>query len=100
MRLLAVPNRFFGGNVSVTGLLTGEDLAAALESDRNGLRMPTAYLLPDVVFNADGLTLDGFDVARISEVSGTDVRVVPSDAAGLLRGLVEVAGDLPSHHEK
>ena len=100
MRLLVVPNRFFGGNVSVTGLLTGEDLAAALESDRNGLHMPTAYLLPDVVFNADGLTLDGFDVARISEVSGTDVRVVPSDAAGLLRGLVEVAGDLPSHHEK
>lgn len=100
IRLLVVPNRFFGGNVSVTGLLTGEDLVSAFECDRNGLRTPTAYLLPDVVFNAEGLTLDGFDLERIREDSGTDVRVVPSDAAGLLRGLVEAAGDPPSHPEK
>lgn len=100
IRLLVVPNRFFGGNVSVTGLLTGEDLVSAFECDRTALRMPTAYLLPDVVFNAEGLTLDGFDLERVREDGGADVRVVPSDAAGLLRGLVEAAGDPPSHPEK
>lgn len=96
VRLLAVPNRFFGGNVTVTGLLTGIDLAEAMVSDRERLERPTAYVMPDVVFNADGLTLDDWDLDRIRAASGCDVRVVSSDAAGLLAGLKDVADNPPA----
>lgn len=96
VRLLAVPNRFFGGNVSVTGLLTGEDLSAAIASDAARLGRPTAYLVPDVVLNADGVTLDDWNVDRIVAESGADLRLVSSDAAGLLAGLTGVAALPPS----
>ena len=95
VRLLVVPNRFFGGNVSVTGLLTGEDLAAAIRADSESLERPTAYLLPDIVFNSDGVTLDDLDAAAISTGSDADVRVVSCDAAGLLAGLSGVAENPP-----
>lgn len=100
VRLLAVPNRFFGGNVSVTGLLTGEDLATAIAHDRASLCAPSAYLVPDVVFNADRVTLDGLDATELSRRSGADVRVVSCDAVGLLAGLIDVARRPPIHIEE
>ncbi len=83
VRVLAVPNRFFGGNVAVTGLLTGTDLAAAIAADAHD----GAYLIPDVVLNHDGLTLDDWTFADVARQSGSDVRLVSSDAAGLLTGI-------------
>ena len=44
VRVVPVENRFFGGNIGVTGLLVGEDLARALADQPEGHR----YLLPDV----------------------------------------------------
>ncbi|HSK48177.1 MAG TPA: DUF512 domain-containing protein [Coriobacteriia bacterium] len=90
VRVMAVPNQFFGGNVSVTGLLTGRDLADALHSDGpQGI-----YLLPDLLFNADGLTLDGLTFEELRGHSGADLRLVSSDAAGLLSGLEKVGAEL------
>lgn len=91
VRLLVVPNRFFGGNVSVTGLLTGVDLAGAIAADLTRHGRPTTYLVPDIVLNADAVTLDDWTMERIAAESGADVRVVSSDAAGLLAGLKDVA---------
>lgn len=114
IRLLCVPNRFFGGNVSVTGLLAGADIAEGIEHDvaaRRAARIAKAvgsnpsdvrsssreiYLLPDVVLNADGLTLDDMTLAELRDRTGAEVRLVSSDAAGLLRGLEDSAADLAS----
>jgi putative radical SAM enzyme (TIGR03279 family) len=66
----AVPNRFFGGNIAVTGLLTGPDVASALELVDRDARV----LLPDVVLS-NGRFLDGTtpaDLPRPVEVVGTD----------------------------
>ncbi len=82
-RLLVVPNAFFGGNVSVTGLLTGHDIVAAIEHDDH----PGTYVLPDVIFNADGVTLDDLALSTVEERTGARVRVVSSDAAGLVDAL-------------
>ena len=49
-----VPNRFFGGNIGVAGLLTGADLTAALA----GAPPDRRYLLPDVCLSG-GRFLDG-----------------------------------------
>src|SRR5688500_3503424 len=50
VRALPVPNRIFGGNIAVTGLLAGEDVGAVLEAEPPaGVR----YLLPDVALSRD-----------------------------------------------
>lgn len=100
VRLLVVPNRFFGGNVAVTGLLTASDLVPAIRSDHSRLESPTTYLLPDIVFNDDGLTLDDASAASIRSSCGADVRVVSCDARGLLEGLTGVAACPPTPIEE
>jgi putative radical SAM enzyme (TIGR03279 family) len=70
VRLVPVANRFFGGNIAVTGLLTGADVADALAAEPAGHR----YLLPDVVLSRDRFlddrTLD--DLPRPVELVATD----------------------------
>jgi putative radical SAM enzyme (TIGR03279 family) len=78
LRLLPVPNRFFGGNIAVTGLLTGSDVAGALANEPPGER----YLLPDIVLSR-GVFLDGMHVEALPR----DVEVVPTDGAALVAAL-------------
>jgi len=70
VRALPVPNRLFGGNIAVTGLLAGADVAAVLDGEPvAGVR----YLLPDVTLSR-GVFLDGSapaDLPRAVEIVGT-----------------------------
>jgi NifB/MoaA-like Fe-S oxidoreductase len=79
VELLAVRNDFFGGNIGVTGLLTGADVATALATRPPGER----YLLPDVALSR-GRFLDGVEVGALPR----RVDVVPTDGASLVRALV------------
>jgi putative radical SAM enzyme (TIGR03279 family) len=58
VKVRAVENRYFGGNIKVAGLMTGADLRSALED----IPDTTVCLLPDVCLSEgrflDGLTLD------------------------------------------
>ncbi len=70
VRVLGVANNFFGGNIAVTGLLVGADLAPVLAAQPEGHR----YLLPDVCLSK-GVFLDGTspsDLPRPVEVVATD----------------------------
>jgi hypothetical protein len=70
VRVVPVENRFFGGNVAVTGLMVGEDLARTLAAEPDGHR----YLLPDVCLSG-GRFLDGTspsDLPRPVEIVETD----------------------------
>jgi len=70
VRVVPVANRYFGGNIGVTGLLVGEDLARVLAGEPEGHR----YLLPDVCLSG-GRFLDGTSpeaLPRPVEVVGTD----------------------------
>jgi NifB/MoaA-like Fe-S oxidoreductase len=78
LRLHPVANRFFGGNIAVTGLLTGEDVAGALAEVPAGARV----LLPDVVLSQDRF-LDGARVADLPR----PVEVVRTDGASLVAAL-------------
>ena len=72
IRVLPVENRFFGGNVGVTGLIVGEDIARVLADEPPGHR----YLLPDVCLSG-GRFLDGSspeDLPRPVEVVEADGR--------------------------
>ncbi len=78
VRLLPVKNGFFGGNIGVTGLLTGADIAAALEGQPDHDR----YLLPDVALSR-GRFLDGTEATDLPR----PVEIVPTDGAALVRAL-------------
>ncbi|PKQ38609.1 MAG: DUF512 domain-containing protein [Actinobacteria bacterium HGW-Actinobacteria-1] len=83
VRVLAVANRFFGGNVSVTGLLTGGDIIDAVRTDRTGAQ----YLVPDIVVNSDGLLLDDVPAGDLAVRTEARVRLVGPDAAALVNAL-------------
>jgi putative radical SAM enzyme (TIGR03279 family) len=78
VRVLAVRNDFFGGNIGVTGLLVGEDVARVLRDQPADHR----YLLPDVCLSR-GAFLDGTTPADLPH----PVEVVATDGVALRRAL-------------
>ena len=77
---LYVENAFFGGNVDVTGLLVGADISKAVNSRshlEDGASQPgLMFLVPRVVFNDDGLTLDGMALEDMEKAAGQPLHVV------------------------
>lgn len=61
LRILAVRNKFFGESVTVAGLLTGSDIAAALEDKRLG----DLVVIPAEALNDDGIFLDGMSLEQL-----------------------------------
>jgi len=78
VRLLPVKNGFFGGNIGVTGLLTGEDVSAALAGQPEDDR----YLLPDVALSR-GRFLDGTTAAQLPRI----VEIVRTEGGALVHAL-------------
>jgi NifB/MoaA-like Fe-S oxidoreductase len=78
VRLLTVRNEFFGGNIGVTGLMTGADIGAALDAQPARDR----YLLPDVALS-QGRFLDGTTLAELPRV----VEAIPTDGRSLVQAL-------------
>ena len=81
VRVVVVPNEFFGGNVAVTGLMVGADIARVLQREPVGHR----YLLPDVCLS-EGRFLDGLTVFDLPR----PVEVVPTDGHALRHALEPV----------
>ena len=79
VRVVPVANEFFGGNIAVTGLLVGSDLARTLADEPEGHR----YLLPDVCLS-NGTFLDGATPADLPRT----VEVVPTDGRSLRQALL------------
>ncbi|MGQ9625996.1 MAG: DUF512 domain-containing protein [Anaerolineae bacterium] len=70
VEVVPVVNRFFGPEVTVSGLLTGEDVVEALR----GRRLGRMVLLPRAMFDSEGeLTLDDLGVEDIAEALGLPV---------------------------
>lgn len=70
--VIAVPNRFYGESVTVSGLLTGRDMARALES---APKDAAAWLPPNCV-NADGLFLDGWTAEDLSKKTNRKIIIM------------------------
>ncbi len=78
-----VENGFFGPMVTVTGLLSGKDIMGKV-AELSGKY--DRILIPDVIFNMDGLTVDGITRESL-EKQGQSVRIVSADVSGLLKGI-------------
>lgn len=93
--VLAIENRYFGGNVDVTGLICGGDLLEQVADALDGVML----FVPDVMFNADGLTLDGYHRSELeTELTGRGalVRVVSTMPRDLLASLEAALADSDS----
>jgi NifB/MoaA-like Fe-S oxidoreductase len=82
IRILRVPNEFFGGNVAVAGLMVGHDVERALAGDAEPAGI---YLVPDVALQGD-VFLDDVPLADIANTSVAPVVAVQATAAGILEG--------------
>jgi len=60
--LIPIRNRFFGGKVTVSGLVTGGDIIEGLRSRTR----PDLIMIPPNCRNGDGLFLDGLDVEALA----------------------------------
>jgi hypothetical protein len=87
VKIMTVKNSYFGGNIKVAGLLTGQDLQRALK----GVSHSTVLLLPDVCLSEgrflDGLTLEDLD-HRVTTVPTTGQDLRNTLHSVLERGLV------------
>lgn len=84
-RVCTVKNRFFGGDVTVAGLLTGSDYLSALSGEYLGARL----LIPASSLRYDGeLFLDDMSISELSEKLNTEIIPVPNDGGALLDALL------------
>jgi putative radical SAM enzyme (TIGR03279 family) len=81
--VIGVDNRFFGGNVSVAGLLTAADIIARLGDDSSADRI----LVPDCIFNSDGLTLDDMTFEQLDAATDAALTLVSCDPTALVDAL-------------
>ncbi len=91
---LTVKNDYFGGNVNVTGLLTASDIAPAIKAtseEEEGTHQ--LFLLPSVIFNDNGVTLDDMTVQDIENAAGAPVSVVSCNPFDYLPEIIKLAQD-------
>ena len=80
VKVLPVKNRFFGGEVTVTGLLTGGDVADRLAGEELG----EVLLLSRTMLRAEGdLFLDGMTPEELSRRLGVPVEFCDNDGGAL-----------------
>lgn len=85
IELIVVSNLFFGGGVSVAGLLTGRDIISALRTNYLGCNV----IIPDIVLR-DGcdMLLDDIVIEDIKSASGANIIIAETSAAGLVESLL------------
>ncbi|BCV21484.1 DUF512 domain-containing protein [Moorella sp. Hama-1] len=88
-RVVAIPNRFFGPEVTVAGLLTGRDLRTGLEEAVSWAREKKGeIILPDVMLKSDTpVFLDDLTPEDLARQLGITVRVAPTTGEGLVHSL-------------
>ena len=80
----AIKNNFFGESITVSGLLTGQDLSAQLR----GRDLGETVLLPcNLLRSGEDVFLDDYTVDRLEREIGTPVRIVGAGGEELLQAL-------------
>lgn len=91
---LYVENDFFGGNVDVTGLLCGCDMADAVKSLAPSVAADGGdlFLVPRIVFNDNAMTLDDMSLEDMEKRAGARMSVVSCNASDYLPEIIDLVG--------
>ncbi len=88
IHIYPVKNNFFGGEVTVTGLLTGQDIAAQLQDKPLG----EALLLSRSVLRSEGdLFLCGMTPTELTNILQVPLIFTPDDGGAFLRSLLGIS---------
>ena len=91
VEVIAVPNHFFGETITVTGLIVGRDLLAALK----GHRFDRVLISETMLRERTDRFLDDMTLEDIRKAVGVPVTVVPNNGEAFIRAL----RDSEVHHE-
>jgi putative radical SAM enzyme (TIGR03279 family) len=80
IRIMEIPNRFFGGNTAVAGLMVGEDIIRQLIADSEKVG---TYVIPDVALSGDTF-IDDVPLSSVIHSANAPVVIAPATASGLL----------------
>jgi putative radical SAM enzyme (TIGR03279 family) len=87
LRPVAVRNRLFGASVTVTGLVAGRDIIAAVKGREPG----EVVLIPDVMLKeGEGVFLDELTVGELQKALGTRVVVVEATPRGIYEAVMDM----------
>ncbi len=86
IKLEVVENRFFGGGVNVTGLLTGRDIIEHFM--KNPRDIPEIIVIPSVMLN-DYIFLDDISVDELKKELSTCVEVIDTNFKSLLEYIIK-----------
>ena len=87
INLHVIKNNFFGGNISVTGLLTGSDIIAQL---RGNLKTEKLLLAENVLRSEKDYTLDDYTPRAMAAALCTEIITVPVNGGEYLRTVLGV----------
>lgn len=86
IQVTAIENRFFGENITVVGLLCGQDLIAQLKGRELGEEL---LISSSMLRHDEEVFLDNVTVSQVAEALGVRVRPVPNDGYLLLAALLD-----------
>jgi len=88
LTMLSIPNNFFGPRITVTGLLTGQDLMRGLKRVRGEV-----VLIPRVMLRQDTpIFLDGLSVEEVEARSGCWLYLVEPSSTDLVKTICTLGG--------
>ena len=80
-----IKNNFFGERITVTGLLTGQDIIEQLK----GQKLGEALVLPQNILRAgEDYLLDDVHISDIERELGVKIRIIKSGGIDFIRGLI------------
>lgn len=85
VKVFTIINEFFGRDITVAGLLTGQDIISQLKDKELG----DYLILPDVLLkDGEEVLLDDFSVTDIKNALQTEIRIVQSDGKSLIEAVL------------
>ena len=83
IRIIPIINRFFGETVTVSGLITGQDLVAQLK----GVEADEVLITESMLREGEDIFLDDMTLTQAQDALGIRITPVPDDGADLLYAL-------------
>ena len=87
VHLYPIHNDFFGERITVSGLVTGQDLAKQLKGKALGSRL----LLPCNMFRSgEDIFLDDMTLSELQDTLQADIDIVKSSGQDLIERIIEI----------
>ncbi len=81
--VVTITNKFFGPQITVSGLLTGTDIISSKHMINNTL------LISNALLNEDNLFLDSVSLEELRRELGQPVRIIAQDGSNLIKVLID-----------